>query len=430
MQHYFFVDGATGKDFTQLGEIVDESVIHFLTSPSMRSQSAQDMATTLYDTIDGLIERNVSTGRFSPADVSDIRFLLFFVSLVLFVVPILLFTFQDLLRFVRSCETWRVARCEQRLSPRIILPSSDLSIASRLDHAVIWFFFVVSGALHWSCVIVACDVTTFIVTGQCLLIRPLGTVFALVYMNTQNLPAPSMCRALITMMLLLLAMPGASSLALGLWRVLELIQREWTFTLREPRRCQLDAERFGLLCDACKEQNVRVSSLQLIWSSKSNCSIFSETSLLSLGSRIVISERLKKQLNEPELQALIAHEIHHLKGDALRLARLTLLSDLFLFPSRFLLILYDFSEHELEADAFAVSILGDAEPMIAALTKLSVFAQVGREKATGGGHESSRARAYGGWRGVVSLIVDSSFSGAAYPFLQLRLARLKSLESN
>jgi len=95
------------------------------------------------------------------------------------------------------------------------------------------------------------------------------------------------------------------------------------------------------------------------------------------GVSLKITQKTLRELNKQELEALLAHEVSHLKKHSLKFSILNSLSEWTLFGSGFLTLVQDSKELEFEADRFSLAWLKDKglgrEALVNLLDKVSLL---------------------------------------------------------
>jgi Zn-dependent protease with chaperone function len=158
-------------------------------------------------------------------------------------------------------------------------------------------------------------------------------------------------------------------------------------------------------------------------------------------STIFIARSTAKNLSDPELAGVLAHEVAHVKYDATALRWTRWLSFLSLFPCNVFALLLDTEQREKRADAVAARMVGSGEAVAAALVKVSLGSvfQTDRRKtgskagqATGATSRMNEGRhRLSAYLSLFGLLLQPELAlGYVHPRLQDRLETLDQEQGN
>lgn len=277
----------------------------------------------------------------------------------------------------------------------------------RLSRLLIVLQTGLSSVWLWFSIVISIEMTAYSLLGSCLLFRQVVWVAEFLEVSSARFFGDGAAAYLVAKGLLApMILPGIVNCLLLVFRVVGLLRMKRRLMRKGPGEQQRNLELFieevstkrGMepptLC-VSDEEEARAYAVGLVWSRRNF---------------VVVSAGLSAHLQEIEAKGLIAHEVFHATSDARRLARLKFLSVVLLSPCNLLCMLYDFPGRERAADCFAAEALGSPEPMIRALTKLSLV-----PKKTG--------------RALVAFLLGDTLLGSSYPFLAERLAALKAMST-
>ena len=335
--------------------------------------------------------------------------------------------------FYRAAGHLQLIRLSRTRPSHLSAESPDSTMNAIVDRMLLVVNAILIGVAFWSMTIVAVDTLIFAVRGDSLAFAPLAWSIELLKGFVRSSAFSDIVpEGLVTAILACFALPPMALLLTTICRFIQLVSTELSY-LRHARPIgQPWINTFsGFIEQTCRQANMPVPRVKALETSRPV--VYSQCSLIGLGSQIVMSGACETLLHPVELKALLAHELHHLQRDALRVQQLKALSLLLLSPVYYLVILYDFAKHERAADAFAVKTTGDAAPLKSALIKLRV-ARIAL------GHGDSQAKMRISQRRIMKWIADrnhvlsglrlyfdESLFAAAYPPLWERITWIEGL---
>lgn len=321
---------------------------------------------------------------------------------------------------------WQLSNLSERSPSGPVVPPTDPP--RRFDVILIGIGAILSGAIYWFTAIVSIDAMSYLLFGRSVVFLPIAwsLEFFMIVLNEAGMPALT-ASILVAVLIMFTSLPG---IALALVAISRVIRGMWSsltylFPSDHPSR-DMATMHEEWLERTCLQVGMRPPRFRVI---DSKCpSLSSKHSLIPfLPGRIIVSSACVELLSKPEIRALLAHEIYHLKHGAFRVQALKAISTLLLCPIYYLLILYDFTNNEHEADAFAVSTTKDIETFRTALVKLQVASSIRREEGCARFHERCFAwlRSRSSFLQALPLFFNDSILGAAYPTLQERFAYIE-----
>ncbi len=325
-------------------------------------------------------------------------------------------------------ERWRLANLSERPPVGPVVPLSESP--GRLGSVLVGINAILSGPIYWFTAIVSIDAISYLLFGRALMFLPIGwsLEFFKSMLNIAGVPELT-TSILVSVMIVLTSLPGVALMVMALNRVIRGLWSTLTYLLpadRSSREMEITHEEW--LQRTCLQVEIRPPRFRVIDSRRPILS--SEHSLIPfLSGRIIVSSACCELFDASEIRALLAHEIHHLKYAARQIQALKAMSSLLLCPVYYLLILYDFTHNEHEADTFAVSTTEDVETFRIALVKLQVASSIRREVRGGFFFERCFAwlRSRSRFFQALPLYFNDSILGAAYPTLQERFAYIDRL---
>lgn len=220
----------------------------------------------------------------------------------------------------------------------------------------------------------------------------------------------------------IIASPMLLLFAAWVRRTLRAIWIRLTARKEFPRR----SEMMTLIMKVCNAHNIRPPLFR--WSRSRHVLVHLHG--MWPGGRCVleISKSAVDLLSEDELLAAVAHELGHVKQGLWKVTVLKILSSLALFPNHYLTVCLNWPAMEMEADRFAVVIMGSSDSLKRALVKISAaqmnyFRQV-RPKANDG-RDVGRLRKFLRIRYLsIRFFYGDSLLGYVHPHLTERLEAL------
>jgi Zn-dependent protease with chaperone function len=144
----------------------------------------------------------------------------------------------------------------------------------------------------------------------------------------------------------------------------------WLKMLRRHRSSRSHPEVLWLqeyLTEICREYGVKVPTVLL--NRRSNVGVRLLHITITNTAAIELSTDTLKLLTRQELEAVMLHEVAHIRQGLWQVSLLKALSCLALFPNFYLTLCLDWAEKEMEADRFAIAVTGDANALKRALVK-------------------------------------------------------------
>jgi len=324
---------------------------------------------------------------------------------------------------------WGGKRQQQRMLDRRMARWSAVPVPVRhwKDTPITRLALVAAGLsyslLDWISILVCVEASSYLIVGRPVILPVIAGILSILQVHIELLLTSSVvgdntgaARVLLLLAVVPIMLPGMVNVMVMVYKLFCFIRTEMSVAFRRLSMPMIDDATIDVVKTACGDLQIERPSIYL--TSDSPEDIYSETSILGFGSRIVMSERCFTLLRGNELSAVLLHELYHIKHSLWRLESLKVLSALTLPRSYYFALLYDFSRHELEADRFAVKVLGNKDLLVSALTKLAVASAL-RQQST----EQLLDRR--GIARVLQLLFNSSVLSAAYPLLAERIAALR-----
>lgn len=325
--------------------------------------------------------------------------------------------------FWRELRSWRRYRLGgQNAAPVPVMPNEErLPVPG---FAILVIFLIVCGGWMWFGSAVSIDLVSFVFGGDPIVLSQLGATLGL-FEHVSTLAFGSLGRVSARLTLVALAFPFLIVLLLSGVRLARMVLREvssaLSFGLLDRRRgASSFPEQFAPSLKELMGRRIQIVEIQD--DAITSATIWAEANVIIPGGTIRISNRTLEVLSDAELEALVAHEVFHLRFNARTIERLKLLSCLLLLPRNGLFLIYDFGRGEIEADRFAIEKAGSPEALRSALLKAATL-QARTERSQGRRSLATGARAW--W----DALLGKGLYGAAYPTLRDRLHALAMLET-
>jgi len=140
---------------------------------------------------------------------------------------------------------------------------------------------------------------------------------------------------------------------LGLWFVFAYKRtKEFLDSYKLMMKNQAPQELQAMIADICSFAGVNMPKIVI---SSEDVIAANVKHIFLFGTALKITQKTLRELNKQELEALLAHEVFHLKKHSLKFSILNSLSEWTLFGSGFLTLVQDSKEVEFEADRFSLA---------------------------------------------------------------------------
>lgn len=300
------------------------------------------------------------------------------------------------------------------------------------QHVTLMVSAVIYSVVYWSMSLWSLDVGWYLATGRVLWLPAMAWSLQFVRLNVVAAGVPPLLASwLVYGTVALLCSPGLFLPVIALTRLgrggfCEILR----FVRARPLSKSCLSTHAAFLLRLCQELHIRPP--RVVCDPHGDLHIYTEHSWLHRGGYLIVSHGCLPWLCEKEVDAVLAHEMHHLAHDRFRLAVLKAASVLLLSPMYYLTILFDFAHAERRADAFAVTTVKEASVLRSALVKLDIFsirssnATSERIQARAWGHVLQRISQLAAMGRYLRMLYTDEIVGAAYPPLSQRLAWIRT----
>jgi hypothetical protein len=361
--------------------------------------------------------------------------------LALVVALILLLWNHFLLGLLKSAGDWRQEVGERgwRTGPFVLPVREKQTMAARAATAVIALHYAFGGLLNLAAAAFGFEGLAYLVAGRTLLRPENAHLWSWVFAWSDIVIDSKWGHLLAGAIVIVTAFPLMICTGTLVWRFTGLL-RGWATRLKQEI-CHHPLSPVDLsslqdfIKDSCSRLGIRCPLLRLATGSTAGV----RTRWLPLSARTVIEigRETAALLDSAEIKAAVAHELGHVKQGLASVAMLKVLSLLALFPNYYLTACLDWYARELDADRFALKLLGNPVALRAALIKVSM-ASMSEVKESGA---VKLAKKVGSWpggedlvRSIEELVVAVRFFfgdailGYSHPLLADRLAAVDAFE--
>ena len=322
-----------------------------------------------------------------------------------------------LVMLLKIPEDWKLTMAESTflpIKPPSLLPGSVSSFV--LFRTITFIWFITAMAINLCSALVSIEIISCFISGKTILLKESAAVISSIPASFSmlsvsfNLGIVPLLNTFAKTAILVFALPF-------LYFLLRLISNIFTGTIKKVIKSLINKDKAPLgirafILETAQENNIKAPGIRM--STSKGTFIQSKIGFFSSRATIEINNNIYDVLNEKEIQAVISHELGHIKQGLRKIALLKFLSRIAMFPNFFLTILLDFRRMEDEADKFAIIVTGNREALKSALEKLATAKLVDKMTALQG--KERRGSKLPGWIKIVKkkfLILDDFLFGEA-----------------
>ncbi len=297
-------------------------------------------------------------------------------------------------------------------------PSNRSSVT--LTNAHLWLTFTVLATSSWAGVYLLSEVVTRLATGTNLT-SYMTSVLDWLLLAPASVEHVWSLRALNAVILVALAAACVPFAIVGLAGALSAFRGQPTARGRAAARASVPEGLQRFVVRSCAQ--VGIPAAEVVLQRAAAPAAWSDHPLLARP-RIVLTDGLLATLDGPELEAVLAHEVGHLKLHWPWIRILRLLSAGTLTCPNLLILTQDFPRGELQADRFAVTLTGDRGALERAILKCSMGV-AGMNHARGAGQSVARTALRARLAGAYSFFFAPALVGHTYPSLANRVRAIR-----
>jgi len=352
----------------------------------------------------------------------DRRIMLFIISVFNFIIWLIFFVFfiiRPTRRLLNNHKIWQneVVGQEVQQGPAVpYMPDAWKWKTPTGFRALIWLHYFWGGIINWLVCIFSIDGISYFLTGKALVIPQSANLWSWLLASNEILFGYT--TGCIVSGAFILIFSSITLMTLGTF--LKRIFKSCLLTLSllrhypNPKLNSLDE----FITAICKQYKIRKPAIHL--TSKSQAVIRLKYLPLLAKPVIEISTGTLNLLEPNELNAVVAHEIGHIRQGLFKIELLKILSSLAMFPNYYLTLILDWPAKEIDADKFAIEATHNENAIKNALVKIFA-AQISYTTASENNASQSKSR----WHSMLVSIQfywGENLFGYSHPYLSERLA--------
>lgn len=362
----------------------------------------------------------------------------FYYRLSLLIAPvifILLFYFYSCKRILDTSQIWAKVQGKQKTKKQIIIPSvyqypvknNKTLKAIFIIHYLLGSFFTILACL------ISLDLLYYMVFQKTFIIEYSGVLISWPFVLLSLIFSPLLSSTIGYLILLIFCIPCILFFINSILRIVKYFRSYVLIVFQKKVKMHLppNLKRKLKLIDKsinqiCNKNNLNPPYLILKRNQKELIQI--KGRLLSKKTTLFINIMLLEKFSLKELNALVAHELGHLKQGMRTIEWLKFISAITFFPNYYLTLFIDPVVFEFKADRFSIKNMGESNSLIKSIIKLSIILHNNQYSTKN--KKTSTMSQFLKIKGIhesIEFFFGDAILGYTYPILIRRLSYLKGI---